>query len=114
MDPALGRWTQQDRLDSPGDLREGNRYLYTGDDPINFVDPSELLRCVVSGRFCKRFTRNVLIGVGGGFAARAAGCAFTGVGAPFSPASAGAGAVTGGVGAGTVTVLESVAHAIGL
>ena len=40
MSPVTGRWTQQDPLDRPSDLREGNRYLYAGDDPINLVDPS--------------------------------------------------------------------------
>ena len=39
-DPALGRWTQQDVIDQPADLRQANRYLYVGDDPVNLVDPS--------------------------------------------------------------------------
>ena len=43
MDPGTGRWTQQDPLDNPSDLRQGNRYLCVGDEPINLVDPSGLL-----------------------------------------------------------------------
>jgi RHS repeat-associated protein len=38
-DPSLMRWTQPDPLDQTGDLREGNKYLYAGGDPVNFVDP---------------------------------------------------------------------------
>jgi len=38
--PTLGRWTQQDTLNVIGDPANGNRYTYTGDDPINNVDPS--------------------------------------------------------------------------
>jgi RHS repeat-associated protein len=38
--PAVGRWTQQDAIDRIADLREGNLYVYAGDDPLNYVDPS--------------------------------------------------------------------------
>jgi len=38
--PTLGRWTQQDTLNVIGDPANGNRYTYTGDDPINNVDPT--------------------------------------------------------------------------
>ncbi|HEX2161973.1 MAG TPA: RHS repeat-associated core domain-containing protein [Thermoleophilaceae bacterium] len=41
--PTLGRWTQQDPLDQVGDLRDGNRYVYAGADPINRIDPTGLL-----------------------------------------------------------------------
>jgi RHS repeat-associated protein len=41
-DPETGRWTQLDPIEQAGSLREGNLYLYVGDDPINFVDPSGL------------------------------------------------------------------------
>ncbi len=37
-DPALMRWTQTDPLDQTGDLREGNRYVYVGGDPVNLTD----------------------------------------------------------------------------
>jgi len=37
-DPADMRWTQPDPLDQTGDLRQGNRYLYAGADPVNVVD----------------------------------------------------------------------------
>jgi len=39
--PGFGRWSQQDplrgQLNDPTSL---NRYLYAGDDPVNFTDPS--------------------------------------------------------------------------
>lgn len=38
-DPSIGRWTQQDPLDQPDDLRNGNRYAYAAADPVNYVDP---------------------------------------------------------------------------
>ncbi len=36
--PTTGRWTQQDSLNTPLNPTNGNRYAYTGDDPINGVD----------------------------------------------------------------------------
>jgi len=39
-DPVIGRFTQQDPLDQVADLRQGNRYLYAGQDPVNLIDPS--------------------------------------------------------------------------
>jgi RHS repeat-associated protein len=38
-DPSIARWNQTDPIDAIG-IRQGNRYLYAGDDPINFVDLS--------------------------------------------------------------------------
>ncbi|MFJ4174698.1 RHS repeat-associated core domain-containing protein [Microbacterium sp. NPDC089696] len=38
--PTLGRWTQQDTLDTPLDPNNANRYAYAGADPVNNVDPS--------------------------------------------------------------------------
>jgi len=39
--PTIGRWTQQDpiagSIDGPTEL---DPYVYVGDDPVNFVDPS--------------------------------------------------------------------------
>jgi RHS repeat-associated protein len=46
-DPALGRWTQRDPLDQPLDEHGWNPYTYTGNDPINFADPSGM--CDVHG-----------------------------------------------------------------
>ena len=37
-DPTLGRWTQQDPVPS------GNLYVYAGDNPVNFTDPSGLFK----------------------------------------------------------------------
>jgi RHS repeat-associated protein len=39
-DPYIGAWTQQDTLDTPLDLANGNRYAYAADDPINNYDPT--------------------------------------------------------------------------
>lgn len=38
--PALGRWTQQDTLDTPLNPRNANRYAYAANDPINHSDPT--------------------------------------------------------------------------
>jgi len=38
-DPGLGRFTQQDSIETLGDPSRGNRYAYAGDDPINNIDP---------------------------------------------------------------------------
>ncbi len=38
--PALGRWTQQDSVESLASLADGNRYAYAGDDPVDRADPS--------------------------------------------------------------------------
>ncbi|MGH2763304.1 MAG: DNRLRE domain-containing protein [Thermoleophilaceae bacterium] len=44
-DPNLGRWTQQDPIDNPADVRQANRYVYVGADPLNLVDPLGLHAC---------------------------------------------------------------------
>jgi RHS repeat-associated protein len=41
-DPTLGRWTQQDPVVSLVDPLNWNRYVYAGNDPVNFTDPSGL------------------------------------------------------------------------
>lgn len=48
--PLIGRWTQQDPLDRVGNLREGNRYVYVGGDPVNNADPSgqHLVPCITA------------------------------------------------------------------
>jgi len=38
--PAEGRWTQNDTLDTPLDPNNANRYAYAADNPINFSDPT--------------------------------------------------------------------------
>jgi len=40
--PTTGRWTQQDSRNTPLNPTNGNRYAYTGDDPINNTDPNGL------------------------------------------------------------------------
>lgn len=42
-DPAIMRWTQPDPLDQTGDMREGNRYIYAGGDPVGLADPAGTL-----------------------------------------------------------------------
>jgi RHS repeat-associated protein len=37
-DAAVGRWTQPDPLRQEADLQQGNQYLYSGDNPVNFSD----------------------------------------------------------------------------
>jgi RHS repeat-associated protein len=48
-DPSVGRFTQQDALTSILDPKQWNRYVYVGDDPINFVDSSGLKACASTG-----------------------------------------------------------------
>jgi len=48
-DPALGRFTQQDPIHNPLDPKLWNRYVYVGNDPINFIDPSGLSGCALAG-----------------------------------------------------------------
>ena len=38
-DPTIARWTQQDPLEQYDDLRQANRYVYVGANPVNYVDP---------------------------------------------------------------------------
>jgi RHS repeat-associated protein len=42
MDPAVGRFTQNDPYVGFVDPRRANRYIYSGDDPVNRVDPTGL------------------------------------------------------------------------
>ena len=47
-DPTLGRWTQQDPVGgSLGNPDSLNRYLYAGDDPVNFTDPNGRSRYIL-------------------------------------------------------------------
>jgi RHS repeat-associated protein len=39
-DPTLGRWTQQDPYVDALDPKQWNRYIYVGQDPINYTDPT--------------------------------------------------------------------------
>ena len=38
--PSYGRLLTQDDIDHTGDLTQGNRYAYTGDNPLNNLDPT--------------------------------------------------------------------------
>ncbi len=49
--PSSGRWTQQDPLLQPGDLRQSNRYVYyAAGDPVNYNDPSGQIIPLVAPR----------------------------------------------------------------
>jgi RHS repeat-associated protein len=41
-DPTTGRWTQQDPEDKFSSATQGDRFLFTGADPLNLSDPSGL------------------------------------------------------------------------
>lgn len=43
--PSTGTWTQQDTLDAPLDPANANRYVFTGGDPINGIDPTGKFSC---------------------------------------------------------------------
>jgi RHS repeat-associated protein len=54
--PITGTWTQQDTLDAPLDPGNANRYVFTGGDPINGLDPSgndvlDILTCATGVAF---------------------------------------------------------------
>jgi RHS repeat-associated protein len=101
-DQSLDRWTQQDPIDQTGDLKEGNRYLYVGDNPINGTDPSGA--CIVldcstwddAGDVVKEAGAGAASGAIGGFIA---GLPEGGVGAiPGAILGAGEGAAVGAAG----------------
>ena len=54
-DPKLGRWTQRDPLDQPLEPRGWNAYVYVGNDPINFIDPTGMYRGESYVRRARRF-----------------------------------------------------------
>jgi RHS repeat-associated protein len=83
-DQKLQRWTQQDPIDQAGDLREGDRYLYVGGDPINLADPTPV---------SKETGYGAAIGGGVGFAVGTASAVELG------PGAVGVGAISGFAGA---------------
>jgi len=83
--PTTGRWTQQDSLNNPLDPANGNRYAYTGGDPVNRTDPSGTISDCASA---------VLSTAGGAFALVAGLVSIgTGVGAPVGLIGANFGAL---------------------
>jgi RHS repeat-associated protein len=48
-DASLARWTQVDALSDPLDTHGWNRFVYAGDDPVNFTDTSGLGVCGPGG-----------------------------------------------------------------
>jgi len=96
-DPSIGRWTQTDPIDSPADLRQANRYVFAGDDPINLSDPTGTLFGVSFKDLKKSFTGCAEGAAGGAIAGGLGGAA---VGAAGLGAGAGPGAAVGAVGGG--------------
>ncbi len=64
--PGFGRWSQQDpvrgHLADPTSL---NRYVYAGDDPVNFTDPSGRLSLLETCAYSVLFNILLVIGAGG-------------------------------------------------
>lgn len=58
-DPSIGRWTQQDSVDAPGNPANANRYAYAGDNPVNSVAPSGYWECPSQAHAVAKF-----VGVG--------------------------------------------------
>ena len=94
-DPSLARFTQLDSAGHLLDLRQGDRYSYAGDDPVNSADPSgamgfscaELDSCAPAGSgggFCLFGHNNSdpTSGCVGGGVAKTAGCVFRGLEQP--------------------------------
>ena len=50
-DQTLGRWTQEDPILQMKSLKNGNRYLYAGDNPVNQTDPMGLFSIGVDVEF---------------------------------------------------------------
>jgi RHS repeat-associated protein len=60
-DPTIGRWTQQDAvagsIENPGEI---DPYVYVGDDPVDFVDPTgECYGCGLGLELAKAVRRGV-------------------------------------------------------
>ena len=86
------RWTQVDPLNQFQDPRQNNRYLYAGQDPVNFADPSGR-RSVGDFLYKGAVTYGTCLGaVGSGI--------LTVTSAPTGVGAVGGGAVTAGVGIG--------------
>jgi RHS repeat-associated protein len=78
-DPAVGRWTQRDVIEQPLQEAGWNSYIFAGDNPVNFTDPT--------GAYVKQCIAGALFG--GGVAAF-----FGGAGVVPSAIGGCAGAVT--------------------
>jgi RHS repeat-associated protein len=51
-DPTTGRFTQQDPIVNPLDSGQWNRYTYSGDDPVNFIDTDGLRKKKTTVKDC--------------------------------------------------------------
>jgi RHS repeat-associated protein len=99
-DPATGRFTQQDSLETLLDPQRSNRYEYAASNPINFVDPTGLISWKSVGA-----TIGGIVGAGVG----AAACAGTlGLGCLAAGAFAGAALTNAGGLIGAAAGGESV------
>ncbi|SEL79388.1 RHS repeat-associated core domain-containing protein, partial [Blastococcus sp. DSM 46786] len=94
-DPATGRFTQPDSLETLADPTRANRYEYAASNPINYVDPTGLSTC----DFFDDTSALLLAGSAGAF-----GIAYY---FPLvAPTAFGVGVVTGILGAGVAAGVE--------
>ena len=69
-DPALGRWTQRDPVEQPLQGSGWNDYVFAGDNPVNYLDPTgtvKVRQCGLGGSwfyFNKRETAKIAAGQG--------------------------------------------------
>jgi RHS repeat-associated protein len=95
--PVTGTWTQQDTLDQPLDLTNGNRYAYVGDDPTNNMDPGGLA-CTPASVIGEVSGAGGIGAIGGG----AIGAGIGLLGGPFAEVTVPGGALVGGIIGGVV------------
>ncbi len=96
--PELGRWTQQDPSG-----QEANAYLYTGGNPVNFVDPSGYCFAGVFGENCN------IRAVVGQLAAAAASTAVVAAACAATAATAGLGCAAAALGSAAAQAIVSYA-----
>jgi RHS repeat-associated protein len=120
-DQSLDRWTQQDPLDQSGDLKEGNRYLYVADNPVNGTDPSGQDFCGIGivheliggSAICNSYGRRVLPAIGAEVNRRAAN-AVAGCVSNVAQGVALGGAAHYVVGSGTATIAKAAGSELAL
>ena len=102
-DPSIGRWVSKDPILFGG--AQVNLFVYVGDDPVNFVDPSgEILNVLVGAGIGAGIGALSAYATGGDVWAGAAAGAVTGGFAGLTGGMSLAGQILGGVGAGLTGV----------
>ena len=87
-DPATGRFTQQDALETLADPSRANRYEYANSNPITYVDPTGRASCVENAAL------SVIGAIGTGFGLLPAGSAAA-AGASWGAALGGSAGIAG-------------------